>query len=77
MKFFKQIKKQLKIINAYKKYLDDKLNIKCVIINGKYQVIEINCGTCFHYESGYTKYCTYPSSIGCDKHSEFKNNKNK
>ena len=69
MRIFKIIKKFVKIANAYRVYFDDKFNIKCVFINGKYQIIEINCGTCKHQESGHTKYCTYPSSIGCDKHS--------
>lgn len=72
MRIFKIVRKCIKIANAYRLYFDDKFNIKCVIVNGKYQVIERNCGTCRHQESNFSKYCGYLSSVGCDKHSEFK-----
>lgn len=77
MRIFKIIKKFIEIVNAYRIYFDDKFNVKCVFVNGKYQVIERNCGTCRYWKSGHTKYCTYPSSIGCDDHLEIKNSQNK
>lgn len=75
MNIFKKVKDLIQIVNAYRLYIDNKFNVKCVIINGKYKVIERNCGTCRHQETDHSKYCTYLSSVGCDDHLEIDNNK--
>jgi len=73
---FKKIHYLLDIFAAYQKFLDSRFNIKCVMVNGTYVVVEKNCTSCKHKNTSYKKDCQTPSSLGCEEFWEYKNGKN-
>ena len=53
------------IVVAWIKFLEKKYNAKAVKVKGKFEVVEMICETCFYKDSGETKYCATPNSVGC------------